>query len=156
MQGGFSWFLIALLAAALLAAALGDWRTRTIPNWLNGAIALLAIPFWWASGLSLWPDVALQVGVAFAVLFVFFLAFQMGQMGGGDVKMLFALALWLPPMAVVQLIMIMAIAGGVLTVAMLIPHRMLKSAGNPEIPYGIAIAFAGLWLIGERFLNHFG
>ena len=156
MQGGFSWFLIALLAAALLAAALGDWRTRTIPNWLNGAIALLAIPFWWASGLSLWPDVALQVGVAFAVLLVFFLAFQMGQMGGGDVKMLFALALWLPPMAVVQLIMIMAIAGGVLTVAMLIPHRMLKSAGNPEIPYGIAIAFAGLWLIGERFLNHFG
>ena len=156
MQGGFSWFLIALFPAALLAAALGDWRTRTIPNWLNGAIALLAIPFWWASGLSLWPDVALQVGVAFAVLFVFFLAFQMGQMGGGDVKMLFALALWLPPMAVVQLIMIMAIAGGVLTVAMLIPHRMLKSAGNPEIPYGIAIAFAGLWLIGERFLNHFG
>lgn len=156
MQGGISWFLIALLSAGLLWAAVGDWRTRTIPNWLNGAIALLAIPFWWVSGLSLWPDVALQVGVALAVLFVFFLAFQMGQMGGGDVKMLFALALWLPPMAVVQLIMIMAIAGGVLTVAMLIPHRLLKSAGNPEIPYGIAIAFAGLWLIGERFLNHFG
>lgn len=156
MQGGFSWFLIALLAAGLLAAAVGDWRTRTIPNWLNGAIALLAIPWWWASGLSLWPDVALQVGIALAVLFVFFLAFQIGQMGGGDVKMLFAIALWLPPMAVFQLIMIMAIAGGVLTVAMLIPHRLLKSAGNPEIPYGIAIAFAGLWLIGERFLNHFG
>ncbi len=156
MQGGFSWFLIALLTAALLAAAVGDWRTRTIPNWLNGAIALGAIPFWWASGLSLWPDVALQVGVALGVLFVFFLAFQMGQMGGGDVKMLFALALWLPPMAVFQMIMIMAIAGGVLTIAMLIPHRLLKSSGNPEIPYGIAIAFAGLWLIGERFLNHFG
>jgi prepilin peptidase CpaA len=155
MQGGFSWFLIALLSAGLLAAAVGDWRTRTIPNWLNAAIALGAIPFWWASGLSLWPDVAMQVGVAFGVLFVFFLAFQMGQMGGGDVKMLFALALWLPPMAVFQLIVIMAIAGGVLTVAMLIPHRLLKSQENPEIPYGIAIAFAGLWLIGERFLNHF-
>jgi prepilin peptidase CpaA len=156
MQGGFSWFLIALLSAGLLAAAVGDWRTRTIPNWLNAAIALLAIPFWWASGLSLWPDVVIQAGVALGVLFVFFLAFQMGQMGGGDVKMLFALALWLPPMAVLQLIVIMAIAGGVLTIAMLIPHRMLKSAGNPEIPYGIAIAFGGLWLIGERFLNHFG
>jgi prepilin peptidase CpaA len=58
-------------------------------------------------------------------------------------------------MAVFQLIVIMAIAGGVLTVAMLIPHRLLKSQENPEIPYGIAIAFAGLWLIGERFLNHF-
>ena len=155
MQGGFSWILIALLAAALVAAAVGDWRTRTIPNWLNGAIALGAIPFWWASGLSLWPDVALQVGVALGVLAFFFLAFQLGQMGGGDVKMLFALALWLPPMAVFQLIVIMAIAGGVLTIALLIPHRMLKHAGNPEIPYGIAIAFGGLWLIGERFLNHF-
>ena len=156
MQGGFSWFLIALLTAGLLAAAVGDWRTRTIPNWLNAAIALGAIPYWWAMGLSLWPDVALQIAVAFGVLLLFFLAFQLGQMGGGDVKMLFALALWLPPMDVFQLIMIMAIAGGVLTIAMLIPHRMLKSAGNPEIPYGIAIAFAGLWLIGERFLNHFG
>ncbi|HEY0027737.1 MAG TPA: prepilin peptidase [Allosphingosinicella sp.] len=156
MQGGFSWFLIALLTAGLLAAAVGDWRTRTIPNWLNGAIALGAIPYWWAIGLSLWPDVALQIAVAFGVLLLFFLAFQLGQMGGGDVKMLFALALWLPPMDVFQLIMIMAIAGGVLTIAMLIPHRLLKTAGNPEIPYGIAIAFAGLWLIGERFLNHFG
>ena len=156
MQGGISWFLIALLAAALLTAAIGDWRTRTIPNWLNGAIALGAVPFWWASGLSLWPDVAMQVAVASGVLVVFFLAFLLGQMGGGDVKMLFALALWLPPAAVLQLIMIMAIAGGVLTIALLIPHRMLKKVGNPEIPYGIAIAFAAFWLIGERFLNHFG
>ncbi|HEX8583528.1 MAG TPA: prepilin peptidase [Allosphingosinicella sp.] len=156
MQGAFSWFLTALLTAGLLAAAVGDWRTRTIPNWLNAAIALGAIPYWWAIGLSLWPDVALQIAVAFGVLLLFFVAFQLGQMGGGDVKMLFALALWLPPMGVFQLIMIMAIAGGVLTIAMLIPHRLLKTAGNPEIPYGIAIAFAGLWLIGERFLNHFG
>ena len=156
MQGAFSWFLTALLTAGLLAAAVGDWRTRTIPKWLNAAIALGAIPYWWAIGLSLWPDVALQIAVAFGVLLLFFVAFQLGQMGGGDVKMLFALALWLPPMGVFQLIMIMAIAGGVLTIAMLIPHRLLKTAGNPEIPYGIAIAFAGLWLIGERFLNHFG
>src|SRR4028119_1879234 len=155
MQGALSWFFIALLAAALLLAAIGDWRSRTIPNWLNGAIALLAIPFWWATGLSLWPDVAMQVGVALGVLFVFFLAFQMGQMGGGDVKMLFAIALWLPPMAVFQLIVIMAIAGGVLTVAMLIPHRLLKSTENPEIPYGIAIAVSGPWLFGGRLLYHF-
>ena len=156
MQGGFSWFLLALLSAGLLAAAVGDWRTRTIPNWLNAGIALLAIPWWWANGLPLWPGVAVQLGIALGVLIVFFLAFQMGQMGGGDVKMLVALALWLSPIALIKLIMIMAVAGGVLTIAMLIPHRMLKSAGNPEIPYGIAIAFAAFWLIGERFLNHFG
>ena len=155
MDGGFTWILIAILAAALAVAALGDWRSRTIPNRLNAAIALLAIPFWWASGLSLWPDVALQVAVAGAVFVLFALAFYMGAMGGGDVKLVAALALWLPAMAVFKLLVIMSIAGGVLTLAMMIPRRLARTAGQPQIPYGIAIAFAGFWLIGERILNQF-
>ena len=155
MQGALSWFFIALLAAALLAAAIGDWRTRTIPNWLNGAIALLAIPFWWSIGIGFWPGVALQIGFALAVFGLFAIAFRFGAMGGGDVKMAAALALWLPFAGVVKLLAIMSIAGGVLTLAMVIAHRMSKAAGQPEIPYGIAIAFGGFWLIGERFLNQF-
>lgn len=155
MDGAFTWILIGLLALALVAAAVGDWRRRIIPNRLNGAIALLAIPFWWASGLSLWPDVALQVAVAAIVFGLFAIAFRVGAMGGGDVKLVTALALWLPWAAVVKLLVIMSVAGGLLTVAMLIPHRLAKTAGQPEIPYGIAIAFAGFWLLGERFLNQF-
>lgn len=155
MQGALSWFFIALLAAAMLVAAVGDWRSRTIPNWLNGTIALLAIPYWWSVGLGLWPGVALQIGLAAAVFGLFAIAFQVGAMGGGDVKMAAALALWLPFEGVVKLIAVMSIAGGVLTVAMLAAHRMAKAAGQPEIPYGIAIAFGGFWLIGERFLNQF-
>jgi prepilin peptidase CpaA len=38
---------------------------------------------------------------------------------------------------------------------MLAAHRMAKAAGQPEIPYGIAIAFGGFWVLGERFLNQF-
>jgi prepilin peptidase CpaA len=155
MQGGLSWFLIALLAAAMLLAAIGDWRTRTIPNWLNGTIALLAIPFWWSVGLSLWPGVATQIGLAAAVFMLFAIAFRFGAMGGGDVKMAAALALWLPFAGIVKLVVIMSIAGGVLTLAMLVAHRLAKAAGQPEIPYGIAIAFGGFWLIGERILNQF-
>jgi prepilin peptidase CpaA len=155
MNGGLSTILIALLALGLAVAALLDWRSRTIPNWLNAAIALLAIPFWWASGLGLWPGVATEIGIALALLVVFAFAFQLGLMGGGDVKMLAALALWLPPLAVLQLLVVMSMAGGVLTIAMLIPHRIARRAGQPEIPYGIAIAFAGFWLISERFLNQF-
>jgi prepilin peptidase CpaA len=155
MSGGISWFLIGLLAAAMAVAAVYDWRTRTIPNGLNAAMALLAIPFWWVSGLELWPDIALQIGVAALVFALFVGAFALGAMGGGDVKMIGAVALWLPPLAVLQLLVIMSIAGGVLTLAMVIPHRIAKSANQLEIPYGIAIAFAGLWLISERFLNQF-
>ncbi|TFI57900.1 peptidase [Sphingomonas parva] len=151
----FSWFLIGLLAAALVAAAIGDWRSRIIPNRLNAMIALLAIPYWWTSGLGLWPGVALQLGVAALVFGAFFILFYFDWMGGGDVKMAGAVALWLPAPAILQLLVIMSIAGGVLTLALLIPHRIARAAGNPEIPYGIAITFAGLWIIGERFLNQF-
>lgn len=155
MQGNLSWLFIALLAAALLLAALLDWRSRIIPNWLNAAIALLAIPFWWSIGLDLWPGVALQLALGAAVFGLFAIAFRFGAMGGGDVKMAAAVALWLPFAGVVKLLVIMSLAGGVLTLAMLAAHRIARAAGQPEIPYGLAISFAGFWLIGERILNQF-
>ncbi|TMJ11250.1 MAG: peptidase [Alphaproteobacteria bacterium] len=156
MDGGISWILIAILAAALAVAAFGDWRTRIIPNRLNAAIALLAIPYWWSTGVSLSPGILLHVAVAAAVFAIFTLAFVAKAMGGGDVKLVAAVALWLPPFAVVKLLLLMSIAGGLLTVAMLIRHRMSKRQEELEIPYGVAIAFGGFWLISERFLNHFG
>ena len=120
------------------------------------AIALLAIPFWWLSGLPLWPEVVAQIAIAAGVFAVFAIAFRIGAMGGGDVKMVAALALWLPPLAVLKLLVIMSLAGGVLTLAMLVRHRLAKAGGQLEIPYGVAIAFGGFWLIGERYLNQFG
>lgn len=156
MDTPFAWILLALLAALLVAASWGDLRTRTISNRLNLAVALLAIPFWWATGLAFWPDVALQIGVAALVFAVFAGAFALGAMGGGDVKLIGALALWLPWGAVLMLLVIMSLAGGALTAAMLIRQRLARSEGRLEIPYGVAIAFGGLWLISERFLYQFG
>lgn len=150
------WILLGALAAMLLAASWCDLRSRTIPNGLNLAIALAAIPFWWAVGLPLWPDAALQVGVAALVFGLFAVAFAFGAMGGGDVKLIGALALWLPFKAVVVLLFVMSLAGGVLTLAFYLRHRLARRGGQLEIPYGVAIAFGGLWLISERFLNHFG
>src|SRR5215217_9672015 len=103
MQWGGSETLVILLAAALVGAAIGDWRTRTIPNWLTLGIALAAIPFWYLTGLEVWPDVALRLGVAAGVFALFAGAFALGMMGGGDVKLVAALALWLPPGAVLFL-----------------------------------------------------
>ncbi len=156
MPGALENLLIALLAAMLIIAAAGDIRTRTIPNWLNGAIALAAIPFWIVSGLSLWPGIASQIAAASAVFALFAIAFYVGAMGGGDVKLVTALALWLHPGAVLKLLIIMSLAGGVLTLAMVARARLAKAASQPEIPYGVAIAFGGFWLIGERLFNQFG
>ena len=156
MDTGFALILLAALAAMLLAASWCDLRSRTIPNTLNLAIAVAAIPFWWSVGLPFWPDAAIQVGVAALVFGLFAIAFAMGAMGGGDVKLIGALALWLPFKAVLVLLFVMSLAGGVLTLALYLRHRLARRGGQIEIPYGVAIAFGGLWLISERFLNQFG
>src|ERR1044072_783851 len=113
MSGVIAEILVGILAAMVVAAALWDVRTRTIPNALNASIALLAIPFWIASGLSFWPDVAMQIGVALGVFILFLGAFAIGAMGGGDVKMVVAVALWLTPYSVLTMLVIMSLAGGV-------------------------------------------
>ena len=156
METGLSWILLGAVALLLVAACWYDLRSRTIPNGLNIAIALLAIPFWWSVGLALWPDAAIQLGVAILVFSLFAIAFAFGGMGGGDVKLIGALALWLPWQAVLLLLVIMSLAGGLLTAAMLIRKRVARSPDPIEVPYGVAIAFGGLWLIAQRFLYHFG
>ena len=74
---------------------------------------------------------------------LFAVAFQMGAMGGGDVKLAAALALWFAPRDTLLLIVIMSLAGGVLTAIVMIEHRIKKIEGRPEVPYGVAIAFGG-------------
>ncbi len=145
--------LLGLLGLLLLAAAAIDVRTYTISNWLNLGIALLAPLFWWSVGLPLWPDVALRLGVALLVFALLAGAFAAGMMGGGDVKLAAALALWFPPLASVKLLVVMSIAGGILTVIMLVLHRARAREGRPKIPYGVAIAVGGWAILAERFLN---
>ncbi len=110
--------LLGTLAIALLFAAVTDLKRREIDNWLNLGISLAAPAFWWAGGLSLWPDVALHVGVALAAFAVAAGLFAIGQMGGGDVKLIAALALWFPPALFVNMLMIMAVLGFALTLGL--------------------------------------
>lgn len=147
--------LIVILGGLLVSAGIQDARTREIANWKNAVIALLAPVWWYANGLDLWPDMALQVGCALAVFAVFLVAFHSGMMGGGDVKLIVALALWLPFPAFLSMLMVMSIAGGVVTIVMMIERRIKKNPGQIEVPYGVAIAFAGLLAIREPLLNQF-
>ncbi len=144
--------LLIALAIALLVAAFTDIRSRQISNRLNIAIAIGAPLFWWSSGLALWPDIAMQVGVAIAAFAVLAGMFALGMMGGGDVKLLTALALWIEPTAFLQLIIIMAIAGGVLTIIMGAWHFLRRQKERLAIPYGVAIAFGGLWVLAVNYL----
>lgn len=144
--------LLIALAIALLFAAFTDIRSRTIHNWLNIAIAAGAPLFWWSSGLSLWPDVAIQLGCTILAFGFFAGLFALRMMGGGDVKLLTALALWIEPVTFLQLLMVMAISGGVLTIVMGAWHVMRRQKDKLAIPYGVAIAFGALWVLYPKLI----
>ena len=147
--------LIFVLGGLLVSAGIEDARTREIANWKTAAVALLAPLWWYANGLDPWPDMAVQLGCALAVFAVFLVAFHFGLMGGGDVKLIVALALWLPFASFLTMMMVMSIAGGVVTLIMMGESRIKKNRENIEVPYGVAIAIAGLLAIREPLFNQF-
>ena len=168
--------LAAAVAVLLVVAAITDAYHRIIPNWLTLAIALLALPYWWATGMYLWPDVAFQLGIASVMFAIFLFVFAIGQMGGGDVKLIVALALFLDPLSFTWAIYIFALVGAVQTIVMLVPfnwqiltrkthpgfgttvalvrRRLRRDRAKFENPYGIAIAIGGLVALSQRYLNH--
>lgn len=152
MHGSFLYYaLLIALAIALLVAAFTDLRRRQIDNWLNAGVALGAPLFWYANGLLL-PDIGFQLAIALAAFVVFAGLFAIGAMGGGDVKLLTALALWIEPTSFLRLLIIMALAGGLLTVIFGAMHIIRRNREKIAIPYGIAISIAGLWVIADSYL----
>ena len=147
--------MLCALALLLVSAGIQDARTREIADWKNSAIALLAPLWWWSHGLPLWPDLAIQIGVAAFVFGLFWVAFHFGQMGGGDVKMIGALALWFPFQALLWMLIVMSLLGGALTLLLVIERAVRRKTGTIEVPYGVAIAIAALISLPEPFLNQF-
>jgi prepilin peptidase CpaA len=155
-NGAFTQLLLVALAAILVFAAVVDVRTFTISNRLNLTVALLAPVYWLSIALSPWPGVAIQLAAGSAVFVLMAGAFYAGMMGGGDVKLAAALSLWFSPVSIVKFLVLTSLAGGVVTLAFLVWHRAKRRDGRPQIPYGVAIAFGGLAILTQRFLNQFG
>jgi len=154
-NGGFTDLLLLALAVTLVVAAVIDARTFTISNRLNAAVAAGAPLYWYSIALSPWPGIAVQLAAGAIVFVLLAGAFYAGMMGGGDVKLAAALALWFSPAGTVKFLVLMSIAGGVLTLGIIGWHRMQSREGRPEIPYGVAIAFGALAILTQRFLNQF-
>jgi prepilin peptidase CpaA len=158
---------LSLEIALLLYVAMTDVATRTIPNEACLALALLGIASQFAG-----PTHIAESLVAATILFLLLLViFWRGAIGGGDVKLLVALAIGLPFAGVVQLLTVTALAGGVLAVAHLFMRRLppprLAPSGSSflrrvyaverwrhvrraPLPYGAAIACGGIWTVVSR------
>lgn len=147
----FATILLGALALLLVSAGIEDARTREIANWKNAVIALMAPLWWWANGVPLWPEMAIQFGIALAILAIFAGAFAIGQMGGGDVKLIAALALWLPFQPLLWMVVLMALLGGGLTVLMVTEQWISRRAPRPRFTAG-TIATAALLAAGVLLL----
>ncbi|RYE72019.1 MAG: peptidase, partial [Hyphomicrobiales bacterium] len=93
------------------------------------------------------------LAIAVGVLLVFTAAWLLRVMGGGDVKLLAALALWFAPLPLADMLVVMALSGGVLTLVTLILHKRARRSDPVEVPYGVAIAFAAAWALTNQILT---
>ncbi len=143
------------LAIALIVSIYTDIRYRLIFNKITLPIALAAPAYWYATGGFSPAEIGIHLLTAVLVLIFFAFAFRFGAMGGGDVKLFAALALWWPWLDVVRMILFASIIGALVTIIFVVIHKLKQRDGRARIPYGVAISIAGLWIAGERIFNHF-
>ncbi len=141
---------LSLAAIAVFAvAAVTDARHRRISNRLSAGLVLIGvarIAMALAAGASS-GAAATDVAAALAVFFVGAAAFRFGLLGGGDVKLLAAGALWVGAATAGAFLLTTALAGGVLAVSFVGWQLALpggRTARAPALPYGIAIAAGGI------------
>ena len=153
----------------LLYVATIDIATRLIPNELCAGLALMGI----AGQLASPMQVAYSTVVATILLLLLLVIHAREWIGGGDVKLLVALAIGLPLTGVIQLLSVTALAGGVLALMHLmmrqLPYPRLAPAGSSlvrrvyaverwrhlrraPLPYGVAIACGGIWSVLSKGL----
>jgi prepilin peptidase CpaA len=145
-------------AALMVAAAFEDFRRLAIPNRLIVGLLLL-----WPVDAAIGPALTLRTGLATAgdALAVFLcgaLLFSLRLVGGGDVKLLTAAALWAGAAKLPILLLLTGVLGGALSLLCLtgvgrrigaarrpafVPRETIARAATP-VPYGVAIAGAAL------------
>lgn len=187
----FSSLLVVAFAGLLVQAAVQDWRSYTISNRTVMAVVATFALFMTAQGIlpeharlvaapleHLWKAVLLAL-VVFAVAAGLFAA---RVMGGGDVKLMAAVTLWAGPQWTAPFLLLTAIAGGLVTLVVMLQALVRPGAAevgaeteaaagpaspnvnplrtkmqNVKVPYGLGISAGGLmvaWFLakGANFL----
>lgn len=141
------WLAAVILILFLLAAIQDLWRLQ-ISDWLSGAVAVGAFLAMAMDGAvaPVWQNLLLfAVVLGLGTLF-----FARGLMGGGDVKLLAAAALWFDLDQGWKMLAAVAIAGGLEALLIMLLRSLAWPASLRErlavlrrheaIPYGVAIA----------------
>jgi prepilin peptidase CpaA len=153
-----------LFPLLMFVAAWRDMVSMTIPNWISLALLGLFVVAGPLIGLS-WAAYGLHLAVVFGALSLTIGMFALGWIGGGDAKLFAAAALWMGWQDVLMYTVVSALAGGVLTVFLILARktalppvlyttkwsaRLLEKGG--DVPYGIALCAGALFLFPNSSL----
>jgi prepilin peptidase CpaA len=141
--------IIFIAGSIFVAAAVHDSCSYRIPNYMCGLLLAL-YPFFVLT--APYPVDWKQSLAIFALVVVAGFAMFLGKLAGaGDVKLLAAASLWAGPHLIAVLLIVTAIAGGVVSIFMAIAVHRRKQAEHltkVPIPYGVAIATGGVTVLG--------
>lgn len=160
--------ILALFPLLMAYAASSDLLTMRISNRLVMATVIGFFLVALIAGLPL-ETIGMHVACAAAVLVVGFAFFAFGWIGGGDAKLAAATTLWLGFGMMLPYVVYASLLGGALTMAILaarrwpLPDRLRRIAwldrlhdSKTGVPYGIALAAAGLLLYSDTAIfQHF-
>ncbi len=145
-----------IFPAAMIYAGVMDLLTMKIRNIVVLVVAVSYFVFAPLAGFPL-TEIGLSLAVAVAVFLVTFGFFAAGWIGGGDAKLAAVTALWFGWDHAVPYFIYAALAGGLLTLAiigfrsMMLPASLYKyewivrlHQSKSGIPYGAAFALAAL------------
>ncbi|MGE5547813.1 MAG: prepilin peptidase [Solirubrobacterales bacterium] len=135
----------------LAGAAINDIRCYRIPNAVCLALAgVLPLVRLLEGQVAVLPMAAVAGVVALALGYI---AYARGLWGGGDAKLLAAVALWTGFAGMPRFMLVTGVAGGVFALIMLIA-RKARGGGAVQIPYGVAIAVGGMdWALPQLLLK---
>jgi len=147
--------ILSILPIALVIAALSDLLTMTIPNRICAVAVIAFLMLAPLSGLT-WPVIGMNLLAGLLVFGVCFALFACNVMGGGDAKLLTAVAVWFGfHYSLLFFLVTVTFAGFGLTILFLLLRWQASAVlamgiplpasvvGENKIPYGIAIAIGG-------------
>jgi len=159
--------VLGILPFGLALAGVSDLATMKIPNAIPLVLVLLFFPVAWFAGFGL-SGIGWSCLAALITFCICFALFALNAMGGGDAKLLTAVALWYGfNISFVEYLVTVAFVGGVLTLVILLirsqaHHLSLLGLRLPaslvtarKIPYGIAIAIGGILTFGNSPITDF-
>jgi prepilin peptidase CpaA len=153
---GLRLLLLGAVFVVLCIAGISDVRIRRIPNWTVLSLLALFVPWAALGGPDSVPSSLMAALFAFLLSGIMY-AFRL--VGAGDSKLLTACALFVGWAHLLEFLVFMAIAGGLLAIAILSMQpalslaffRMREKAGlGRGIPYGVAITVAAIYVVGAH------